>query len=252
MAINAIGAAAITEIGSEVLKRIFSKAGGLIENKIIDNFGGENNPIDEKMDMKSSSLMAAEKRTVWDEINHRINDNGGEGFFARRDRRKMATKRRMNFAAMMDEAPTVKTEELNDKGKVTKTTYPPLPDFKPLATKVKEYCVDIFLAEQKAQADAGKDAQEAANIAQEKVEIYLRDAGFPVASSKNPYRSADEFLVKLPVHLVSAGTQAKKIINAKVTQVDRWVQREYAKLPTDQTTTGIASDSPRQRARARR
>lgn len=213
MALNVLGAAVLTEIGSEILKKIVAGAGGILEKKIADDFGGENNPVDEKLDMKSSDLMDPAKRLIWNEINRRMNDYAHVGPLTSRERRRMATKRRVLFAAMMDEAPTVKTEDLNEKtGKVVKVTYPPLPDFKPLATKLKEYCVDIFLAEQEAQVSAGKNEEEATNIAQEKVEIYLRDAGFPIASAHNMYRHVDEFIVKLPDRVVEAAKAAKTLI----------------------------------------
>lgn len=212
MALNALGAAAITEVLMEVGKRIIAGAGGVLENKIKDDFGGENNPVDEKLDMKSSDLMDPAKRLIWNEINRRMNDFDHVGPLTSRERRRMATKRRVLFAAMMDEAPTVKTEDLNDKGKVTKVTYPPLPDFKPLATRVKEYCVDIFLAEQQAQVSGGRSNEEATNIAQQKVEIYLRDAGFPIASTHNPYRHIDQFIVKLPDRAVEVAKAAKSLV----------------------------------------
>lgn len=213
MAWNVLGAAALTEIGMEVFKKVFTKAGDAIGDKIVNDFGGENNPVDEKLDMQSSDLMDPAKRLIWNEINRRMNDYAHVGPLTSRERRRMATKRRVLFAAMMSDAPTVKTEELNEKsGKVTKVTHPPLPNFKPLATKVKEYCVDIFLAEQQAQAFAGKSGEEALNIAQEKVEIYLRDAGFPIASAYNLYRHIDEFIVKLPDRAVEAAKAAKSLI----------------------------------------
>lgn len=209
---SALKAEFLVEGMKAIWSSVTSSATEIVKGKITADFGGENNPVDEKLDMESSDLMDPDKRLIWNEINRRMNDFEHIGPLTSRERRQMATKRRVLFAAMMNDAPTVKTEEMNDKGKVIKVTHPPLPGFKPLATKVKEYCVDIFLAEQQAQVSAGKSAEEAINVAQEKVEIYLRDAGFPIASAHNPYRHIDEFIVKLPNRAVEAAKATKTLI----------------------------------------
>lgn len=226
MVINsALGAAVVTEIGSELLKKAVSGAGKVVEGKIVQNFGGENNPIDEKMDMLSSSLMDPAKRPIWDAINDRLNNDHGDGWLGSRSRRKMATQRRVNFAAMMGEPPTIKVEEPNDKDKGVKTTYTPDLNFKPLATKVKEYCVDMFLAEKQAQVGAGKSEVEAVETAYQKVEIYLQNCGFRIPLFNTFHQSIDDFLVRLPDHAKQAGEKAKAILSSSKARLIELAQR---------------------------
>lgn len=201
---QAIRAAFITIIEKAVLG-----AGEMVSKKVEADFGGEHSPEDERQDILSSALMEESKRKIWEEINIHMNDNGGDGPIAGRLRKSMATKRRMNFAALMQEIPTIKTEFRNSAGKVVRTTYTSDPNAKPEATKVKERCVDMFLFEKQAQITAKKGEKKATEIAQLKVEMYLNSCGFPVPSERHMYHSVDEFIVKVPETAVKAAIAVK-------------------------------------------
>lgn len=252
---EALKAATLLEIGSELLKKALFGAGEVVGKKIMQDFGGENNPADEHWNMESSLLLDSAKRKIWFDIEARMNDNGGDGPFTARSRDKKATTRRVNFAAMIKDipVPTIKEEIRNDKGKVVKTIYTPDPNFRPTATRLKEECVDMFLAEQQAQVSAGKNQEEATNIAQQKVEVLLSSAGFPIVSDRNPYRHLDEFIVKVPENALKAAKAMKALIGKMaVGEIASFVKATLAGVDSEADTIRNNAITPFQKWRAER
>jgi hypothetical protein len=232
---DVLGAAFVADIARDAFKAMIYGAGDVVAKKVVNDFGGENNPVDERWYMESLQRMDPVKREVWIEIDARINDNGGDGPLTAHSRDKKATTRRVNFAAMIKDIPipTIKEEVRNSRGKVVRTTHTPDPSFKPLATQTMEDCVDMFLAEQRAQVAAGRGKKKATEIAQQKVEIFLSGSGFPIVSDHNPYRHLDEFIVKVPENALKAAQALKAMathLKSKVPVVKAEVLKGHAKF----------------------